>query len=345
MNSTTILPLISVIIPNYNGAGFLTRCLQSLRSQTFRNVEIIVVDNASDDESVKVVQSNLCTLIQNSRNLGFAGSVNRGIRSAKGEWVAILNNDTELPPNWLSECARGIESHAAAAFLACKILDFADHTRIYSAGDCYLRAGVGYRRGQELPDRPEFDRECRIFSASGCAALYRRDVLLELGGFDERFFAYLEDVDLGLRVQAAGYCGFYLPRAEVFHVGAGTSGGEFSALAVRLRTRNALLLLMKSVPGGLLLRCLPMIVCMQFSWIARAMAHWRLGSYLRGLVEALLLAPGMVRDRAGMRASWKLSRQRLWQEILDSEDQARSDFAGDFNDRRSIFLKWYFRIF
>jgi len=345
MNSTTNLPLISIIIPNHNGAKYLSDCLQSLRSQTFRNSEIIVVDNASSDESLRVAQSFECSLIQNSSNLGFAGAVNRGIHRARGEWVVVLNNDTELPPDWLAECVRGIESHAEAVFFACKIMDFTDHSRLFSAGDCYLRAGIGYRRGQELADRPEFSRECRIFSASGCAALYRRDILLELGGFDERFFAYLEDVDLGLRIQAAGYCGFYLPRAKVYHVGAGTSGGEFSALAVRLRTRNSLLLLTKSVPASFLLRCLPMIAYMQFSWTARVIAHWQPGSYLRGLIEALIAVPAMVRARARMRAAWKMAKQRLWQEILDSEHQARADFSEEIKESRSIFLRWYFRVF
>ncbi len=344
MNSTTNLPTISVIIPNHNGSGFLDRCLKSLRLQTVGSLEIIVVDNASRDNSIEVIRANQAIAIQNERNLGFAGAVNVGIHAARGEWVAILNNDTELPPNWFAECTRGIQSHADAAFLTCKILDFTHRNRIYSAGDCCLRAGIGYRRGQELPDRPEFSRECLIFSASGCAALYRRDILLQLGCFDERFFAYLEDVDLGLRLQAAGYYGYYLPRAQVFHVGSGTSGGEFSSLAVRLRTRNSLLLLLKSFPGTILLRSLPMVAFMQLSWALRVAAHWRLGSYLRGLIETLLLIPTMARARAGMRPMWRRSGQHLWHEILRSEAMARLDFM-EPEGHHSVFLRLYFRLF
>jgi len=347
MNSIANLPIISVVIPNHNGSAFLANCLQSLQSQTYRQIEIILADNDSQDESIEITReaSPQAVILRMERNLGFAGAVNAGIRASRGEWIAVLNNDTVVPADWLAECAVGIQSHPEASFFACRILDFADRKRIFSAGDCYLRAGLGYRRGQEQRDREEFNRECRIFSACGCAALYRKTVLEEFGGFDERFFAYLEDVDLGLRLQTAGRIGYYLPRAEVFHHGAGTSGGEFSALAVRMRTRNSLLVLLKSVPAAFLLRCLPMIALAQLSWMARALAHGRIGSYLRGLGGAVILAPAMIRDRARLRPAWKNSKRRFWQEILNSESLARNDFAENRAEPGSFFLKLYFRIF
>ena len=347
MNPITNFPLISIVIPNHNGSEFLKSCLRSLQAQTYRRMEIIVVDNASQDDSLKIARSIApqAILLERDRNLGFAGAVNAGIQHSNGDWIAVLNNDTEVPPDWLAECARATQGHTEAAFFACRILHLSDHTRVYSAGDCFLRIGIGYRRGQEQPDRPEFNRECRIFSASGCAALYRRTVLEQSGGFDEHFFAYLEDVDLGLRLQAAGFSGYYLPQAEVYHHGAGTSGGEFSRLAVRLRTRNSLLLLLKSVPGKFLLRCWPMIILAQLSWAVRILAHGRLGSYLRGLGGAFLLAPAMIKKRAGMRPAWKNSGEHFWQEILNSESLARRDFSNAGVENSSIFLRWYFRIF
>jgi GT2 family glycosyltransferase len=346
MNSTTNLPLISVIIPNHNRAAFLANCLRSLHSQNYPYTEIIVVDNASQDESLEVARTVFPTaiLISNNRNLGFAGGVNTGIRSALGDWVAVLNNDTEVAENWLFECARAIEDHPDAGFFACRILQFSDPHRVYSAGDCYLRAGIGYRRGQDLQDREDFRRERRIFSASGCAALYRKEILEDLGGFDDRFFAYLEDVDLGLRLQSAGYHGYYLPRAEVFHHGGATSGGEFSQMAVRLRTRNSLLLLLKSTPWRFLVRCFPMILLAQLWWMFRVLAHHRVGSYLRGIAEACLLVPAMIRDRAKMRPSWKSSMRGVWEEILNSESLAHEDFVAG-SEQSSVFLKYYFRLF
>jgi len=347
MNSTSNLPLISIVIPNYNGARFLENCLRSLLLQSYSKMEIVVVDNASEDPSVAVVRAVApgARLIQQNRNLGFAGGANAGVRASHGDWIAVLNNDTEADRDWLAECVRAMQRHPDAAFLASKILNLSDRERLYSAGDCYLRAGIGYRRGQEQRDREEFGRECEVFSASGCAALYRKAVFEEAEGYDDRFFAYLEDVDLGLRLQAAGYRGYYVPGAVVHHHGAGTSGGEFSPLAVRLRTRNALLLLIKSVPARFLLRCMPMVLAAQLSWFLRATAHKRLGSYLKGLSEAFLFAPAMIRARARLRRRWRNSHGRFWQTILKSEAQARRDFGSNEGNPISLFLQWYFRIF
>lgn len=339
--------MISIVIPNYNGARLLENCLRSLQSQNYQSMEIIVVDNASRDRSIAVVQSVTpqATVLRKEKNLGFAAAVNAGIRCSRGDWVAILNNDTEVSPDWLGACARAIQDHPDAAFFACRIMDFADRSRVYSAGDCYLRAGIGYRRGQEQKDRADFHREILIFSASGCAALYRRQILEEIGGFDEDFFAYLEDVDLGLRLQRAGCHGYYLPKAEVYHHGAATSGGEFSRLAVRLRTRNSLLLLWKSIPAGLLFRCLPMILIAQLSWAVRVLAHLRIGSYLRGLGGALILGPAMLRKRRQMSASGQNTGKHLWRQVMDSESLAGQDFAANGIQSTSLFLHWYFRLF
>jgi GT2 family glycosyltransferase len=347
MDSTANLPLISVVIPNYNGARYLESCLRSLHSQTYTKMEIVVVDNASEDQSAAIIRRAApeALLLQQGRNLGFAGGVNAGIRACRGEWIAVLNNDTEAARDWLEAWVQAALNHPDAAFLAARILEISDRRRLYSAGDCYLRAGLGYRRGQERQDGEAYQRGCEIFAASGCAALYRRDALEKMEGYDEDFFAYLEDVDLGLRLQAAGYRGYYVPQAEVYHYGAATSGGEFSPLAVRLRTRNSLLLLLKSVPATIVLRCLPMIFAAQASWLWRVIAHKRLVSYFRGLCGALLLAPSMIGKRTRLRAYWRNSRQLLWQRILQSEALARNDFSPPEAEPISLFLRWYFRLF
>ncbi len=347
MNSMSNLPLISVVIPNHNGGGYLKPCLESLRGQTYERMEIIVVDNASADGSAEIVRTIVpqAAVLRSNRNLGFAGGVNRGIRAARGDWIAVLNNDTEAAPDWLEECARAVSNHPEADFLACRIKTSADPGRLYSAGDCFLRAGIGYRRGQEQPDREQFSRECEIFAPSGCAGLYSRRALLKTDGFDEKFFAYLEDVDLGLRLHAAGCGGLYVPGAVVYHRGAATSGGEFSSLSVRLRTRNALLLLFKSLPGKIIARCLPMILLAQAFWLARVLVRMRLLSYLQGAASAFLLFPAMMRARAVIRPRWRESGRSLWTEILKSESLAREDFVPEKTERVSLFLKCYFRWF
>ncbi|MBZ5497879.1 MAG: glycosyltransferase family 2 protein [Acidobacteriia bacterium] len=338
--------LISVVIPNYSGAACLEPCLQSLMRQTYLQMEVVVVDNASQDHSVELVRrvAPHARILSLQGNLGFAAAVNRGVKAARGEWIAVLNNDTEAANDWLAECAAAIGRHPDASFLACRILDYSNRKRIYSAGDCFLRAGIGYRRGQEKPDGEEYGRETQVFSACGCAALYRRTALEAAGGYDEQFFAYLEDVDLGLRLQAAGARGYYVPGAVVFHLGGATSGGEFAPLAVRLRTRNAVLLLLKSVPGRILWRCSPMILAGQAFWFGRVLVRGRLWSYLRGLAGAITLAPAMLRHRRGMCGLWKSSGEQLWRSILESENLARRDYSRR-DAGRSHFLAWYFRLF
>lgn len=346
MISSAESPLISIIIPNRNGAPCLEACLRSLQRQAYHPTELLVVDNASDDESLEVIRSIApdAVALRQAGNLGFAGAVNVGMRRACGEWIAVLNNDTEVAADWLSECMAAAGRHPDAGFLACHILDFHKRDTVYSAGDCFLRAGIGYRRGQELADGEDYRQDREIFSACGCAALYRREIFEKAGGYDERFFAYLEDTDLGLRLQASGCRGYYVSRARVYHVGGATSGGEFSPLAVRLRTRNALLLLLKSLPVRFLLRCVPMIMAAQLAWLARVLARAKFWSYLRGLVEAVALVPTMLSKRAQLRPLWRRDPDRLWRAVLESEALARKDFSGETAQGQSSFLTWYFRV-
>jgi len=340
-------PAISIVIPNWNGAAYLERCLQSLLLQDYPRREILVVDNGSTDSSVELIEriAPHAIVIRHERNEGFATAVNAGVRAAGGEWIAVLNNDTEAAPSWLAECACGIERHPEASFFACRILDMKTRSQVYSAGDCFLRTGIGYRRGQDQPDCAEYGTERETFSACACAALYRKSVLHELQGFDGRFFAYLEDVDLGLRLRAAGHRGFYLPSALIYHRGSATAGGEFSALSVRLRTRNAILLPLKSLPASILWRCAPMIAAAQLSWMARALAHARLLSYLRGLAGAVPLIPHALAERRRQRPVWRKNSVGMWRDILNSEATARDDYQRAGLHSPSLFLKWYFRIF
>ncbi len=340
-------PLISVVIPNRNGAAYLENCLRSLLAQNYPKIEIVVVDNASSDPSLKVVHklAPSAVVLKQEQNLGFAGGANVGIQASTGEWIAVLNNDTEVSSNWLSECVRAIELHPDAAFLACRIVDFKNRNRIHSAGDCFLRCGIGYRRGQDRHDRDEYQKECQIFSASGCAALYRAPLLKEFGGYDQDFFAYLEDVELGLRLQAAGHRGYYVPAAVVYHHGAATSGGEFSPLSVRLRTRNSLYLLLKRMPSSILLRCLPMIGFAQVFWLARVVAQGKMLPYFHGLGEALLNLPRLIKQRRTMGSHRRKPTRLLWDRIVESEALARQDFLATDSESHSRFLKWYFRLF
>jgi GT2 family glycosyltransferase len=341
-------PLISVVIPNYSGAAYLRACLASLVRQTYPGFELLVVDNASTDSSIETALevAPSAVILRQDVNLGFAGGANAGIRAASGQWVAVLNNDTEVAEDWVEECVAAICRHPDAAFLACRILDARNHSLVYSAGDCFLRAAIGYRRGQEQTDRPEYDKENETFAPCGCAALYRKSVLERSGGYDERWFAYMEDVELGLRLQAMGLRGYYAPLAKVHHHGATTSGGEFSPLSVRLRTRNSLLLLLKSLPATILWRCAPMILLSQFFWLARVIRHGRILSWLRGVAGLLQMAPATLRSRRELRGQWDSDTiARLWRAILRSEAVARADCRLTASPCPSLFLKLYFFLF
>jgi GT2 family glycosyltransferase len=340
-------PLVSVVIPNYNGAAQLGPCLRALARQTLCPTEIVIADNGSSDGSLELIErlAPEARILRLGANLGFAGAVNAGIRAAQGDWVAVLNNDTEVSFRWLEEGMAALERHPDIDFVACRILDMERRDRVFSAGDCFLRAGVGYRRGQERPDDARYAQEVEVFAASGCAALFRKSALDALGGFDESFFAYLEDVDLGLRFQATGSRGWYAPGAVVYHRGGATSGGEFSPLSVRLRTRNALLILAKSVPGSILWRSAPMVLIAQAVWLGRCAARGRIWSYLRGLAEIPARLPAAVRARRAMRDVWQKNERRLWESILRSEALAREDFSPREGPQVSLFLSWYFRLF
>jgi GT2 family glycosyltransferase len=347
MRESAAVPLISVVVPNYNGARLLEACLQSLLRQSHGAMEIIVADNGSSDDSLQIVSRVAPAAVWRDMrgNKGFAAAVNEGIRTARGSWIAVLNNDTEAESDWLTECMAAAERHPEASFLACRILDFSSRDRVYGAGDCFLRAGIGYRRGQEQPDQPRYHIEEEVFSACGCAALYRKIALEEREGFDERFFAYLEDIELGLRLQNAEHRGWFVPGAVVYHHGGATSGGEFSPLSVRLRTRNAILLVLKSLPGRIIARCALRIAFAQLFWFARVIAHGRLWSYLRGIAGALRLTPAMLAARKAMRHAGRRPAERLWAAILRSESMARGDVAQPKGTRSSMFLDWYFRLF
>lgn len=180
------LPLLSVIIPNWNGAAHLPTCLEALRRQTYPHREILVVDNGSTDGSLSLLaRYPEVRVLALGRNRGFAGAVNAGIRAARGEILVLLNNDTEAAPTWLEALAAAFARHPDAGLLASKILLFDRREVFHSAGDYYRVDGIPGNRGVWEPDVGQYDREEEVFSACGAAAAYRRALLEDIGLFDE----------------------------------------------------------------------------------------------------------------------------------------------------------------
>jgi len=246
----TNAPLFSVIILNWNGKHLLEECLSSLRSQTFRDFETIVVDNGSTDGSVDRVKERWAESVSTvalPSNLGFAGGNNAGIRLARGRYVILLNNDTAVDPGWLAAMDDAVRRHPDAGMFTPKILNYYRRDEIDNTGHLIYPDGMARGRHRLEKDDGRFDEEGEALSPSGCAGCYLRRMLDEIGLLDDAFFAYGEDVDLGLRGRWAGYACIYVPTAVVYHKYSATTG-TYSPLKAFLAERNRLWLLFKNFP-------------------------------------------------------------------------------------------------
>ncbi len=284
---------ISVVIPNWNGERFLRGCLQSLREQTFKAFEVILVDNASTDGSLALVEREFpeVKVVKLDRNLGLTGGANAGIKAAQGEVIALLNNDAEAHPNWLESLWDALQRHPEAGMAASKILLYDRRGIINSAGDFYRIDGVPGNRGVWEEDKGQYDREEYVFGACGGAAAYRKAMLEEIGLFDEDMFMYCEDVDLAWRAQIAGYRCIYTPEAVAYHRLSATGGGR---LASFYNGRNFIYVLAKDYPGSLFRKYWPLIIKAQLKIAADALRAWRgeaSRARLRGQLAGLKAIP------------------------------------------------------
>lgn len=240
---------VSIVIPNYNGEKFLKKCLDSITVQTFRDFELIVVDNASADQSLSILEAypDPVRLFRLDKNEGFSKAVNVGIKAARGEYVVLLNNDTEAEPEWLSALVQSMAEHPEYFSVCSKMLQFRQRSLLDDAGDEYNILGWAYKRGDGKPEKT-YGEDGNVFSACAGAAIYRRSVFDLIGFFDEQFFAYMEDVDLSYRARIFGYQNGYCSKARIYHVGSGTSGSRYNDFKVRLAARNNLFVVYKNMP-------------------------------------------------------------------------------------------------
>ena len=252
---------VSVIIPNYNGMQYVKRCLDSLMAQTLKDWEILFIDNGSADGSRELVEKEypLVKVIALPENLGFCGAVNIGIHAATAPYVVLLNNDTEAEPEFLQELYDGIRRKPRAFSGGAMMLQFHDREKIDDAGNFYNALGWAFALGKGKP-AADYNKERKIFSACGGAAIYRKDLLEELGYFDEEHFAYLEDTDIGYRAQIAGYENWYFPKAKVYHVGSGTSGSRYNQFKIRYSSRNNIYMIYKNMPILQIVLNMPLLV-------------------------------------------------------------------------------------
>ncbi len=295
-------PDVSVVIPNWNGLHWLPRCVGALAAQTLVPAEVIVVDNGSSDDSRQWLSREhpSVRMIALERNAGFAFAANRGIEAARSDLVAMVNTDVVLAVDWIARMVDVLRGDAGAAVVACKMLSLDDPAVVYDAGDVLRRDGACEQRGRFGRDDGRWDAPGEVFGACAGAALFRRSSVLAVGGFDERFFAYLEDVDLALRLRLAGWDCRYEP-AVALHAGEGSSH-QLPDGHLSLVQRNTLLLVAKAFP----VRWLPLVAYRQLGWAWHAWRERRLAPHLRATMAALPLLPAMLRDRCRLRRATRV---------------------------------------
>jgi GT2 family glycosyltransferase len=316
---------ISIVIPNWNGKYHLETCLPSLAAQTYPNIEVIIADNASTDGSQAFVREHFPAFIveQLPVNRGFTGACNAGIRIASGEYVALLNNDTEVAPNWVQEVVAAFERHPEAGFLASKMLLFDQRDTFHTAGDYYRVDGQPGNRGVWQKDVGQFDEEEYVFSACGGSSAYRRSMLEQVGLLDEDFFFSCEDLDLAWRAQLQGFRCLYAPRAVVYHRLSASGGGVTASFH---DGRNMLYLLFKNYPTPLWRRYRRAIVRNQFQLAWEALRAWRgaaARARLRGMLAGLLTSRRMFAKRRAIQRSRCVSIEYLESILTPMESHER----------------------
>jgi len=279
---------VSIVIPNYNGEKYIIDCIASIYDQIGNKRNIIVIDNHSADTSVSLIKGKFpnITLIENDRNFGFAAAVNQGIRASDTKYVILLNNDAFARKGFVRALVECMERDPVIFSAGAKMLRYSEPGTIDDAGDEFTILGWAYKSGDGRPS-DEYNKQRRVFSACAGAAIYRRQVFEEIGLFDEYFFAYLEDVDIGFRANLHGYKNVFCPTAEVEHIGSATSGSKYNDFKLRLSARNNVWLIKKNFP-------LPMLIIHAMFFLLGFIikifyfamkGHGR--TYVRGLLEGL----------------------------------------------------------
>jgi GT2 family glycosyltransferase len=306
--------LVSVIVVNWNGLEYVPECLESVLRQRYGNTELIVVDNASTDGSLEWLRTRASIgLIELQRNTGFAGGVNAGVRSSRGELIALLNSDAVAEPDWLQNLVAET-SDPAIGMVASKILFYDRRDVIDKAGHLLYPDGLNRGRGAGETDRGQFDVAGESLFPDGCAALYRRSMLDDVGLFDEQFFAYGDDADLGMRARWRGWLGRYAPGARVYHRHS-SSLGKYSPRKAYLVERNRVWLAFKLFP-------LPLLALTPF------LTFWRFCWHARSIVSRRGLAGGVAREH---------SAARLFSSLIRAYASAAAGLPQILRKRRQVF--------
>ena len=290
---------VTVVIVNWCSGELLERCLGHLSCQVLLPTRILVIDNGSEDGSEVCGEQfagvEVCRL---GANLGFAAANNRALAMlGDSEWVALLNPDAFPEPDWLQRLIEAAKKHPGYAMFASRQLMAADLNRLDGEGDAYHVSGLVWRQGYGRSLAQSINVPQEVFSPCAGAALYRKDALMAVGGFDEDFFCYVEDVDLGFRLRLAGHKTMYVPDAVVHHVGSATTGGQHSNFAVYHGHRNLVWTYVKNMPGWLFWAFLPGHLVMNLLTVCLFACRGQGRVLLKAKRDALLGLPKMWRKR------------------------------------------------
>ena len=307
------MPRVSVVIPNWNGSALLSKLLHDLAGQALPPEEVIVVDNASTDNSASLARAAGAIVIELGSNRGFSHAVNRGIEASQGDWIAILNNDVELEPSWLSKLVeRAVERDSW--FATSKVLSASNRSYLDGADDAICRGACAWRCGHNRPDGPLWNQTRPIQFAPFTAAIFRAELFRRLGSLDEDYESYLEDVDFGIRCSIQSFSGVYVPEAVAYHYGSATLG-RWHADTVRRIARNQVLLVAKHYPANWIWRS---------GWaVLVAQGLWGLIALRNGAGFAFLL--GKLEGVRKFRQVRKCGSPRLWR-VLDKSERQIHEF-------------------
>lgn len=306
-------PNTTVVIPNLDGKRIISQAIESLLKQTVL-LHIIVVDNGSKDDSASFIHKkyNTVEVIELPENLGFAGGVNVGIKRAQDlgfKYIALLNNDAEVETSWLEELLVSIEDNNVG-IATCKLFR-SDQEHLDSTGDFYTIWGMPFPRGRNQIANDKFSKEEEVFSASGGASLYRSALFDDIGLFDEKFFAYFEDVDISFRARLRGWKVVYNPKAIAYHAVSATSSKMGSGFSRYHSIKNFSLLYMKCMPGLLFWKYLPLVLIQH---LRMGLGSIKAGSplvYIKATFATIFLIPSTLIKRHKIQSSRKISPKEI----------------------------------
>jgi GT2 family glycosyltransferase len=309
---------IAVFVVNFNGGDMLPRCLHTIHSQSLRPVRVIVVDNGSTDGSVDIAESLFPDFeyIRLDRNIGFAAANNHAVYLATDcKWLALLNPDAYAAPDWLERMmAAACKNPEYSVFGSCMYINN-NSLGLDGIGDIYHASGLAWREGHGLIVTQGSIEAREIFSPCAAAALYRREVFTSVGGLDEDFFCYYEDVDFGFRLRLAGYRCMLVPDAVVYHKGSATTGGQRGDFAVYHGHRNLVWAYVKNMPGVLFWLLLPLHIALNLLTIVWFSLHGQGFVILRAKRDALFGIPRMLEKRRSIQKHRTASIGEIWKAL------------------------------